>query len=61
MATTPTQLMTVAEYDRIPNPPEGVYELYHGELVKVRFPKAPHLKGQQQLRRCLKTPLAMRA
>lgn len=53
MATTPTRLMTVEEYDLIPNPPEGVYELYHGELVKVGFPKSPHLKGRRQLRRLL--------
>ena len=46
MATTPTRLMTVEEYDRIPNPPGGVYELYHGELVKMGFPQISHAKTQ---------------
>jgi len=53
VSTTPTKLMTVAEYDQIPNPPEGVWELYHGELVKVGFPKSPHMKGQLRIRRLL--------
>ena len=53
MATTPTKLMTVAEWEQIPNPPGGVYELYHGELVKVAFAKAPHTRGQWQIRRLL--------
>lgn len=53
MATTPTRLMTVAEYEQVPDPPEGVWELYHGELVKVGFPKSPHAKGQLRIRRLL--------
>jgi Uma2 family endonuclease len=53
VATTTTRLMTVAEYEQIPNPPGGVYELFHGELVKVPFPKKPHVRAQWQLRRLL--------
>jgi Uma2 family endonuclease len=43
--------MTVEEFDRIPNPPGGVYELYHGELVKMGYPKPAHTRGQLQVRR----------
>src|SRR5579863_7056739 len=50
---TPTRLMTFAEYEQVPNPLGGVYELYHGELVKVGFPKQPHVRAQRQLRRLL--------
>ncbi len=53
MASTTTRLMTVAEYEQIPNPPGGVYELYHGELVEVPFPQQPHVRAQWQLRRLL--------
>jgi Uma2 family endonuclease len=54
VATT-TRLMTVEEFDRIPNPPGGVYELYHGELVEMAFPKLPHARGQRQIRRLLES------
>jgi Uma2 family endonuclease len=53
MATTPTRLMTLAEYEQVPDPPEGVWELYHGELVKVGFPKISHTKMQRQIYRLL--------
>jgi Uma2 family endonuclease len=55
VATTPTRLMTVEEFDQIPNPPGGVYELYHGELVKMAYPKIPHAKRQLQIRRLLES------
>ena len=57
MATTTTKLMTFAEFERIPNPPEGSfpYELRHGELVKVAPPKFQHSRVQWQLRRLLET------
>jgi Uma2 family endonuclease len=58
VATTPTRLMTVEEFDRIPNPPGGVYELYHGELVKMAFPKLPHARGQRRIRRLLENAAA---
>lgn len=53
MASITTKLTTVAEYAQIPDPPGGRYELYHGELVKVSFPKSPHIRAQRQLRRLL--------
>ena len=53
MATTPTKLMTVAEYQQIPAPPGGRYELHHGELIKVAYPEFPHVRGQWQIRRLL--------
>lgn len=51
MAETTTHLMTVAEYEQIPERNEGFYyELHHGELVKVCFPKPKHYKTQWRLR-----------
>jgi Uma2 family endonuclease len=51
MAETTTHLMTVAEYEQIPeNNKTFYYELRHGELVKVCFPKAGHYKAQRRLR-----------
>ena len=50
MAGTTTRLLTVAEYDKIPNPPGGRYALYHGELVEVPFAKSPHIRAQWQIR-----------
>jgi Uma2 family endonuclease len=50
MATTPTRLMTFAEADRLPDPPDGRYELHHGELVTVPFPKMDHYLIQSRLR-----------
>ena len=55
MASTPTRLLTFAEYEQIPNPPGGRYELHHGELVNVAFPEFPHVKAQHQLRRLLES------
>ncbi len=53
MATTTTRLMTVAEYEQIPNPPGGRYELHHGELINVGYPKNPHIQAQWQLHQLL--------
>jgi Uma2 family endonuclease len=53
VATTTTRLMTVEEYAKIPNPPGGVNELFHGEPVTVPFPQYPHVRAQWQLRRLL--------
>ena len=50
---TQTKLLTFAEFDRIPNPPEARYELRHGELAAVTYPKQPHVRAQWQLRRLL--------
>lgn len=50
---TATKLLTVEEYDKIPNPPGGIYELHHGELVLVTYPKQGHKNIQRQLRELL--------
>jgi Uma2 family endonuclease len=57
VATTTAKLMTFAEFERIPNPPEGgfPYELRHGELVKVAPAKLQHTRVQRQLRRLLES------
>lgn len=53
MASTPTRLMTFAEYEQVPNPPGGRYELRHGELAVVTYPFHPHVRAKRQLRRLL--------
>jgi Uma2 family endonuclease len=53
MATTINRLITFAEFEQLPEAPDGRYELRHGELVKVPFPKYGHHRIQQQLRRLL--------
>jgi Uma2 family endonuclease len=54
VATTTTKLMTFAEFEQLPNTPEGFpFELRHGELVKLVFPKMKHSRVQSQLRRLL--------
>ena len=45
--------ITVEEYDRIPDPPGGRYELHHGEAVFVTFPVRQHKELQRRLRRML--------
>jgi Uma2 family endonuclease len=42
--------MTFSEFEQIPNPPGGRYELHHGELVTVAPPKFGHLKIQHRWR-----------
>jgi len=53
VATTPTKLLTVEEFEKIPDPPGGRYELHHGELFEVANPFQPHVRAQWQLRRLL--------
>ena len=53
MATTPTRLLTFEEFEQIPNPPGGRYELHHGELVEVRLPQYVHVRAQWRIRRLL--------
>ena len=54
MASTTTKPMTFAEFEQLPNTPEGFpYELRHGEAVKLVFPKMKHSRVQRQLRRLL--------
>jgi Uma2 family endonuclease len=42
--------ITVDEYERIPDPPGGRYELHHGEVVFVTFPIRQHKDLQYRLR-----------
>jgi Uma2 family endonuclease len=54
VASTTTKLMTFAEFEQLPNPPEGFrLELRHGELFQVPPPKFEHSRVQWQLRRLL--------
>ena len=50
MASTPTRLMTFAEFEQLPDPKDGRYELRHGELIEVAPPKGDHFLIQQMLR-----------
>jgi Uma2 family endonuclease len=54
MAETTTRLMTVAEYEQIPEGRAFKYELHHGELVPVSHPKPKHYKTQWRLYEILK-------
>ena len=49
--------ITVEEYERIPDPPGGRYELHHGELVFVTYPVHQHKALQRRLRKLLE-PMA---
>ena len=54
MASTPTRLMTFAEFEQLPDTPQGFpYELRHGELFQVAPPKMEHSRVQRRLRRLL--------
>ena len=50
------RLLTVEEYERIPDPPGGRYELRHGEAVFVAYPVREH-KAIQRNARDLLLPL----
>ena len=52
-----TQLMTVAEYSKIPEPREGHLELHHGEVVIEPPPKWRHQILQDRISTLLKTQL----
>ena len=43
----------VDEFERVPNPPGGHYELHHGELVFVTYPVWQHKALQRRLRKLL--------
>jgi Uma2 family endonuclease len=47
------RLFTVEEYEQIPDPPGGRYELHHGELVFVTYPVREHGDLQRRLRKIL--------
>src|SRR5215469_3393483 len=44
-----TRLVTQAEYGELPEPRGGRYELRHGEVVFVAYPKSPHTLAQDNL------------
>ena len=48
MGTT-TGLVTVAEYERMQDPPGFRLELHHGEVVKVSFPTTDHAVVQDRI------------
>ncbi len=54
MATTTTRPMTFEEFVKLREPERFRYELHHGELVKLPFPKMPHLRVQERLQDLLK-------
>jgi Uma2 family endonuclease len=49
--------MTFAEYEQIPNPPSGRYELHHGELINMAFPEHRHQRAQWMIRRLLESAM----
>lgn len=56
---TTSALMTVEQYSALPDPQGGRYELHHGVLVEVSFPKPEYWEIQQRLTDLLQ-PLAAR-
>lgn len=53
MATSTTRAITFAEFEQLPNPQFGRYELRRGEPVIVAQPKLKHSAVQRRLRRLL--------
>jgi hypothetical protein len=53
MRALQTGLLTVEEFLRLPDPPEGHYELHHGELVAMPPPKKGRQRIQNRLQRLL--------
>ena len=49
MASIPTRMMTVAEFDQLPESPSCSYELRHGELFQVTRPVLKHVFVQKRL------------
>jgi Uma2 family endonuclease len=54
MSALPNGLLTVEDFLRLPDPPEGHYELHHGEVVAMPPPKSGHQKIQDRLQMLLK-------
>jgi len=52
--------ITVAEYERIPDPPGGRLELHHGKVALVTFPAHEHKALQRRLRKLLEAELEPR-
>lgn len=55
MATATDRLVSFAEFEKMPNAPDGRHELRHGELVKVPPPEFPHFRIQHRLRKLLES------
>jgi len=53
MRALQTGLLTVEEFLRLPDPPEGHYELHHGELVAMPPPRKGRQRIQNRLQRLL--------
>lgn len=51
---TKTQLMTVEEFSRLAVPAGGNYELHHGEVVFMTYPKWGHEEIQNRIHELLK-------
>jgi Uma2 family endonuclease len=47
--------ITVEEYERIPDPPGGRYELHHGEVAFAAYPVWEHKELQRRFRKVLET------
>ena len=59
MATTTTKLMTFAEFEQLPKPPEGLrQELRHGKLFQLPPAKWNHFLLQDRLRALLQNAAA---
>ena len=55
MAAHPVHLMTVEEFQNLPDSPNGaLYELHRGELIEVARPKLKHHMMQLRLRDLLR-------
>lgn len=57
LATTSVAPLTFAEFEQLPDPPQGWYELHHGELVAVPPPVQKHKRVQRNLRQLLESGL----
>lgn len=44
------RLLTVEEFEKLPDPPTGHYELHHGEVIHMTPPQHPHKLLQRRLR-----------
>lgn len=55
MAATPTRLMTLREFEQLPDPVRLRQELRHGEVFEMAPPKMDHAGVQRQLRRLLES------
>jgi Uma2 family endonuclease len=59
LAAAPTRLMTFAEFEQLPDPAAGRYELLHGELILAPPPVFKHYAIQDRLRRLIEAAAGM--